>query len=186
MKIQQTRLPGLLLVAPARFGDARGYLEESWNKRALSAAGLEADFVQDNHSVSAQAFTLRGLHAQAPPHAQAKLVRCTRGAIYDVAVDIRRGSPDFGRWVAAELTPENGQQLFIPQGFLHGFLTLRPDTEVQYKCTAYYEPAADLAVRWDSLAIGWPLAGAPQLSDKDAAAPHFSSFESPFLYEGGR
>ncbi|WP_421693094.1 dTDP-4-dehydrorhamnose 3,5-epimerase [Aestuariivirga sp.] len=184
MRIQQTELPGLLLLTPQRFGDARGYFEETWNKRGLSAAGLEAEFVQDNHSLSVRAGTLRGLHAQAPPHAQAKLVRCTQGAIYDVAVDVRQGSPGFGRWTAAELTPENGLQLFLPAGFLHGYLTLRPDTQVQYKCTAYYEPAADLAVRWDSLGISWPLAGAPQLSDKDAAAVPFSSFNSPFLYEG--
>lgn len=182
MQIQTTALPGLLLLTPRRFGDSRGYFEESWSRRALGAAGIEADFVQDNHSLSAPAQTLRGLHFQAPPHGQAKLVRCTRGTVFDVAVDIRRGSPTFGQWATAELSPENGLQMFIPAGFLHGFLTLQPGSEVQYKCTAYYEATADGAVHWNSLGIPWPLTGAPVLSPKDAAAAPFSAFQSPFQY----
>lgn len=181
-QIEQTALPGVFLITPRRFRDDRGYFEETWNRAGLAAAGIEADFVQDNHSLSERAGTLRGLHFQAPPHAQAKLVRCSRGAVYDVAVDIRRGSPGFGRWFGVELSQENGRQLFIPRGFLHGFLTLTPGAEVQYKCTAFYAPAADGAVLWNSLGIGWPLDGAPVLSAKDAAAVPFGSFETPFVH----
>ena len=123
---------------------------------------------------------MRGLHYQAPPHAQGKLVRCGQGALWDVAVDARTGSPTFGRWVGAELSAENGRQLWIPAGFLHGFVTLKADTEVVYKCTDHYAPAADGAVRWDSCGIDWPLSGEPVLSEKDAAAPVFAHWQSPF------
>jgi len=184
--LQATSLPGLVLITPRRFHDARGYLEEAWNRRSLIEAGIQIDFVQDNHAVSEQAGTLRGLHFQGPPHAQDKLVRCTRGATYDVAVDIRRGSPGYGQWFGAELTPENGLQLFIPKGFLHGYLTLTPRTEVQYKCSDYYVPAAEGAVRWDSLGIAWQLTGPPRLSAKDSAAEPFADFQSPFAYGEGR
>jgi len=132
--------------------------------------------------MSAMAGTLRGLHFQAPPHAQDKLVRCTRGAIFDVAVDVRLGSPTYGQWLGLELTPQNGRQLLIPKGFLHGFLTLKPDTEVQYKCSDYYAPDFDGSVRWDSLGIDWPICGAPILSAKDAKAIPFAKFQSPFAY----
>jgi len=185
VKIEQTKLDGVCLITPARHGDSRGWFSETWNQRALAAAGITAAFVQDNHSFSAQAGTLRGLHYQAPPHAQDKLVRCSRGAVLDVAVDVRRGSPRFGAWVAQRLTAARGEQLFIPKGFLHGFVTLEPDTEVQYKCSDFYAPESDGAVRWDSLAIAWELDGPPQLSAKDAGAPHFSEWSSPFTLEDG-
>jgi dTDP-4-dehydrorhamnose 3,5-epimerase len=167
-------IPGPLLLIPRRFADARGHFCETWNSLAFAAACGTADFVQDNESLSRPAGTLRGLHAQRPPHAQAKLVRVVQGAVRDVAVDIRRGSPHFGRAVVADLNVENGAQLFIPEGFLHGFLTRTPDTLVQYKCTAFYAPGAEIAVRWDdpALAIDWglPADAVPVLSDKDAAA----------------
>ena len=148
----------------------------------MAALGVKIDFVQDNHSMSAAVGTLRGLHYQSPPHAQDKLVRCTRGAIFDVAVDFRRGSPTYRRWVGVELTPENRQQLLVPKGFLHGFVTRLPDTEVQYKCSDVYAPDCDGAVRWDDPTIGidWGLSGAPVLSGKDAAAPLFADVTSPF------
>lgn len=182
LRVIPTDLAGVLLVTPQRHKDARGYLEECWSGRDFAQVGIAVDFVQDNHSASHAAGTLRGLHCQAPPHAQDKLVRCTRGAIFDVAVDARRDSPTFGRWAGFELSAENGRQLFVPRGFLHGFVTLQPDTHVQYRCSDYYAPSCDLAVRWDSLGIAWPLAGAPILSERDAAAPAFADFASPFAY----
>ena len=172
---------GTLVLEPRRFSDERGYFEETWNRQSFRDAGIDVDFVQDNCSMSIERGTLRGLHFQSPPHAQDKLVRCTRGAIFDVAVDIRRGSPTYGHWTAVELTPENGRQFFVPKGFLHGFVTLSPRTEVQYKCSDHYAPACDGSVRWDSLDIGWPIEGVPILSQKDANAPVFSSFVSPFV-----
>ena len=184
MTFEQTALPGVVILTPRRFGDARGFFSESWSRKALSQQGLDHDFVQDNHSVSAKANTLRGLHFQAPPHAQAKLVRCGRGCLFDVAVDIRRGSPTFARWVGVELSFENGRQLLIPAGFLHGFATRAPDTEIVYKCTDYYAPDADGAVRFDcpDIGIDWGLTGDPVLSDKDAGAPRLAQFTSPFIY----
>lgn len=184
MRIEATGLPGVVLLEPRRFGDARGWFCETFSTRAMAAAGLMTEFVQDNQSFSAAAGTLRGLHFQRPPHAQAKLVRCLRGAIRDVAVDIRRGSPTWGQWVAAELSAENGRQLLVPAGFLHGFVTLVPDTEVHYKCSAFYAPEAEGAVRWDDpdLAVDWGLAGPPQLSAKDAAAPALAALDSPFAW----
>lgn len=183
MQIEPTSLPGVMILTPARFGDARGWFCETWNARRMAAAGLDVDFVQDNHSMSAAVGTLRGLHYQAPPHAQDKLVRCTRGAILDVAVDIRRGAPTYGHWVAVDLTADNGRQLLVPKGFLHGFVTRAPDTEVQYKCSDIYAPDCDGAVRWDSLGIDWGLAGDPVLSAKDAGAVAFADFQSPFVWE---
>lgn len=135
MKIEQTALEGVLIVTLQRFGDDRGWFCETWNAARLAAAGVDVAFVQDNHSLSAAAGTLRGLHYQRPPHPQDKLVRCTRGLIWDVAVDFRAGSPSFGQWFGVELSPENGMQLLVPKGFLHGFVTRAPDTEVQYKCS---------------------------------------------------
>lgn len=184
MKIEPTDLPDVLILTPQRFGDARGWFCETWNAARMASAGLDLAFVQDNHSFSAQVGTLRGLHYQAPPRAQDKLVRCSRGAIRDIAVDVRRGSPSYGRWIAVDLTPENGRQLLVPKGFLHGFVTLLPDTEVQYKCTDVYAPECDGAVRWDSLGIDWGLTADPVLSTKDAAAPAFADWTSPFAYEG--
>ena len=152
----------------------------------MAAAGVDVAFVQDNHSHSAHAGTLRGLHYQALPRAQAKLVRCSRGAVRDVAVDVRRGSPTYGRSIAVELSAHNARQIFIPVGFLHGFLTLTDDAEVQYKCSDVYAPEYDGAVRWDSLGIDWALSGAPILSPKDAAAPLFAQWTSPFTWEGAQ
>jgi dTDP-4-dehydrorhamnose 3,5-epimerase len=148
----------------------------------MAEQGFDLDFVQDNHSVSAQVGTIRGLHFQAPPAAQDKLVRCGRGRLWDVAVDIRKGSPTYGRWIGVELSAENGRQLLIPKGFLHGFVTREPDTEICYKCTDYYAPDCDGAVRWDSCGIDWELTGDPVLSDKDAAAPALADFDSPFTW----
>ena len=177
------------LIEPKRFGDARGWFSETYNAATWSAQGVDAVFVQDNHSLSRPVHTLRGLHFQRPPHAQAKLVRCVRGAIFDVAVDLRVGSPTFGRWVGAVLSAESGRQLFVPKGFAHGFLTLEPDCEVVYKVDDYYAPTADAGVRWDdpTIAVDWPLpAGvAPMLSDKDARLPALAAIDSPFHYEGG-
>lgn len=184
MQIEETALRGVLVLTPARFGDARGFFSESWNRKTLESKGITLDFVQDNHSVSAAVNTLRGLHFQAPPHAQAKLVRCGRGRIFDVAVDIRRGSPTWGKWFGLELSAENGKQLLIPAGFLHGFATREPDSEILYKCSDHYAPECDGAVLWSSCGIDWGLAGAPVLSAKDAAAVPFDSFESPFTWEG--
>ncbi|WP_415391624.1 dTDP-4-dehydrorhamnose 3,5-epimerase [Paracoccus sp. SJTW-4] len=180
MRIEESGLPGVLVLTPVRFGDHRGFFSESWNRRTLEQAGVHLpEFVQDNHSLSARAGTLRGLHYQAPPHAQGKLVRCGRGRLYDVAVDARRGSAHYGRWIGVELSFENGRQLWIPPGFLHGFVTREDDTEIVYKCTAHYDAASDGAVRWDSLGIDWGVE-APVLSDKDAAAPAFAGWQSPF------
>ena len=184
MDIQTFSLPGPVLITPRRFGDARGWFSETWNRAALRDAGLDwPDFVQDNHSYSAPRHTLRGLHYQRPPRAQDKLVRCTRGVILDVAVDARKGSPGYGQHVAVELSAETGAQLYVPKGFLHGFLTLTEDCEVQYKCTDIYAPECDGAVAWDSLGIDWGTT-APILSEKDAKASQFSDFDSPFEFEG--
>ena len=183
VQVTKTDLDGVLLLEPARFGDDRGFFSESWSRKTLADHGITTDFVQDNHSLSRAAGTVRGLHFQAPPHAQAKLVRCGRGRLFDVAVDIRKGSPTFGRWIGFELSFENGRQLLIPAGFLHGFVTLEPDTEIVYKCSDYYAPDCDGAVRWDSCGIDWPDFGAaPVLSLKDAAAPTLAEFNSPFTY----
>ena len=184
MNITKTALSGVLILTPRRFGDDRGYFAETWNKSTLSDAGVDIDFVQDNHSISAAAGTLRGLHFQAPPHAQAKLVRCGQGALFDVAVDIRKGSDTFAQWIGVDLTAENGKQLLIPAGFLHGFVTRAPNTEIVYKCNDFYAPEADGAVHWDSCGIDWGLTGDPVLSGKDAAAPALSAFDSPFVMDG--
>ena len=180
MQIERTPIDGVLVLTPARFGDHRGFFSESWNRRTLEQAGVTLpEFVQDNHSVSARAGTLRGLHYQAPPHGQGKLVRCGRGALLDVAVDARVGSATYGQHVIAELSAENGRQLWVPEGMLHGFVTLMDDTEIVYKCTGYYNREADGAVRWDSVGVDWGVTD-PVLSDKDAAAPAFVQWSSPF------
>lgn len=183
MRIESTSLPEVRLIAPRRFGDARGFFAETWNARAFAEAGIGTAFVQDNHSYSARAGTVRGLHFQAPPHAQAKLVRCGRGRLLDVAVDIRRGSPRYGQWVAVELSAENGLMLYIPEGFAHGFVTREPETEIVYKCSDFYAPEVDGALHWadPTLAIDWGIDPHEAiLSDKDAAAPGFAGFDSPF------
>ena len=146
--------------------------------------GVDIDFVQDNHSLSAQVGTVRGLHFQSPPHAQDKLVRCGKGRLYDVAVDVRKGSPTYGQWVGEELSFENGKQLLVPKGFLHGFMTLEPDTEIIYKCSDYYAPEYDGAVRWDSCGVAWPIdVATPILSDKDKVAQVLAEFVTPFVFE---
>ena len=169
-----------------KFTDDRGFFCETWNRRGLVAEGIDVDFVQDNLSLSVDIGTVRGLHCQLPPNAQAKFVRCPRGRLFDVAVDIRKGSPGFGQWIAEELSAENGKQLFIPVGFLHGFITLEPNTEIMYKCSDYYATDCDVSVRFDDpdIAIDWPIGTARAiLSDKDDAALRFADFESPFVYE---
>jgi len=181
-------LAGPLLITPRVFGDERGFFFESWNQRAFAAA-LEADgqpapaFVQDNHSRSSCG-VLRGLHYQLAPHPQGKLVRCVLGEIFDVAVDIRRGSPTFGQWVGATLSATNHQQLWVPAGFAHGFLTLSAHAEVLYKTTDFWSRDCERAIRWDDpqLAIAWPLAIAPQLSTKDADAPSLRHVEPLHLF----
>lgn len=188
MKFTQTDIQDVLHITPTRFGDARGWFMESWRHNAFeSAVGREVRFVQDNHSYSEQVHTVRGLHYQSPPFAQGKLVRCTRGAVIDVAVDFRKDSPSFGQWVSAYLSAENGEMLWVPEGFLHGFSTLENATEVQYKCTNYYNGDADGNVAWDDGALGidWGLShgfdpAKAVLSAKDQAAPTFTSAQSPF------
>ena len=181
LDVERTALAGLLILTPRRFGDARGFFAETWNAARLAeVAGIDPFFVQDNHSLSADVNTIRGLHYQAPPHGQGKLVRCGRGALWDVAVDIRRGSPTYGSWVGVDLTAENGKQVWVPEGFAHGFVTRATDTEIVYKCTCYYAPEAEGVVRWDTVGIDWGLTGDPILSDKDAVAPALAEVDSPF------
>lgn len=187
MKISKTPVSDLLVLEPRRFGDDRGFFSETWNARTMAGAGIAAEFVQDNHSFSTEAKTVRGLHFQAPPHAQAKLVRCGRGRLFDVAVDIRSGSPTYGKWFGVELSFENGRQLFIPAGFAHGFATLEPETEIVYKCSDYYAPECEGALRFDDpdLGIDWGLSGQPAaISEKDLNASSFRGFESPFQWKG--
>ena len=187
MHTQQLDIPEVLLLTPKKHGDERGFFSEVYNRRALAAAGVHTDFVQDNHSFSPQRGTVRGLHFQAPPHAQHKLVRVVRGAVYDVAVDLRRGSPSYGRHVATILSAAAWNQLFVPAGFAHGLMTLEPDTEILYKVSAYYAPSHDHGILWNDPALGidWPLAERDAiLSDKDQHHPPLKDFgESPFLYE---
>ena len=183
MLVRETLLPGVVVLEPKRFGDARGFFCETWNAESMANAGFDVAFVQDNHSMSAEIGTLRGLHFQAPPHAQAKLVRCGRGRLFDVAVDIRKGSPTYGRWTGEELSFDNGRQLLIPEGFLHGFVTREPKTEIVYKCSDFYALDADGSVHWDSCGIDWGLNAPPLVSEKDAEALAFNEFESSFHWE---
>ena len=170
-----------------RHSDQRGWFSETFRMDRFSAY-IGADlFIQDNQSFSCDAGTLRGLHFQVPPHPQAKLVRCLAGAIFDVAVDIRKGSPTYGQWIGVELSAENGKQLFIPAGFAHGFMTLEPDTMVFYKVSDYYAPECDRGLAWNdpTIAIEWPLdRGAAVLSAKDEKQPSLHDFDSPFAYDG--
>jgi dTDP-4-dehydrorhamnose 3,5-epimerase len=183
MKVEKLAIPDVLLLTPPRFGDSRGFFSEVFKAEGLRAAGIEPVFIQDNQSFSAETGTLRGLHCQINPAVQGKLVRVLRGAIYDVAIDIRGGSASYGQWVAAELSAENFSQLWIPPGFLHGFCTLTADTEVLYKVTGPYSRDAERGVIWNDshLAIPWPLAGrAPELSDKDKVLPGFAAAKDWF------
>ena len=172
----------LILIKPDRHKDERGFFSETYSRRRYKEFGIDVEFVQDNHSISWETGTLRGLHFQAPPFAQGKLVRCSKGAIFDVAVDIRKGSPRFGDWVGYELTEENGYQLYVPVGFAHGFVTLNPESELMYKCTDYYAPKTEGSIRWNDPTIGieWPLAERLILNERDAIAPFFKDFETPF------
>lgn len=173
------------LYKPRRFGDERGWFAEVYQTRRYAELGLS--FVQDNHSYSRDVNVLRGLHFQRPPHAQAKLFRCLRGAVWDVVVDLRKGSPTYARWVAAELSGDNGLQIFAPVGFAHGFVTLEADTEVEYKASDFYAPECEGGVIWNDpdLALPWPLGGAePILSPKDLELPRLADFDSPFAYDG--
>ena len=186
MLIEDLPLPGLKRITPRRFGDARGFFAETYSARGLAEAGVETRFVQDNHSLSGTRGTVRGLHFQAPPAAQAKLVRCGRGRLFDVAVDIRAGSPTYGQWVGEELSFENGVQLLIPAGFAHGFMTLTPETEIVYKCSDFYAPETEGALLWNDpgIAIDWPISeGDPVISEKDARAGRLADFQSPFTFE---
>lgn len=175
------------LIRPRRFSDARGWFSETYNRAVFQDLGITDEFVQDNHSRSLTRGTLRGLHCQTPPHAQAKLVHCIRGAIFDVAVDLRRASPTFGQWVGTTLTAERGEQLYVPVGFGHGFLTLSDETEVLYKCSDLYAPECEAGVSWDDMqiAVDWPLDGAqPHLSEKDRNLPPLRAFTADFPYDG--
>ncbi len=180
-------LPDVKLIRPARFGDDRGFFSETWSQRAMRAAGLDLDFVQDNHSLSRTRGTLRGLHFQSPPFAQAKLVRVVRGAILDVAVDIRHGSPTFGQHVSAVISAELWNQILVPVGFAHGFVTIEPDTEVIYKVTEVYSPEHDKGVRWNDaqLGIDWGV-GEDEviLSEKDRKLPALHALDLDFVYSG--
>ena len=171
-----------ILIKLKRHADHRGYFSEIYSRRLYADMGIDVEFVQDNISLSKEFPTLRGLHFQAPPDAQAKLITCISGAIFDVAVDIRRGSPTYGKWEGYELSAQNGHQLYVPVGFAHGFVTLEPDSEIVYKCTNYYAPESEGAVRWDSCGIEWPLSSDPIISDKDANAPALADFVSPYVY----
>lgn len=184
MQIEALSIPDIKRIVPSKYGDSRGFFSETWSAAKFESQGVAAQFVQDNQSFSAQKGTVRGLHCQVAPHAQGKLVRVLKGAIWDVVVDIRQGSPSYGQWVATELSAENWAQLWIPVGFLHGFCTLQPDTEVFYKVTGDYAKDCERAVRWNdpTLALPWPVEGAVHLSDKDAQAPLFNPQDSWFTY----
>jgi dTDP-4-dehydrorhamnose 3,5-epimerase len=185
MEIKATAIPDVKVIVPARYGDHRGFFSEVYNRRALAEAGIDIEFIQDNHSYSAQRGTLRGLHFQRPPATQTKLLRVLRGAVVDVAVDCRLGSPTFGEHVMVELSAAAGNQILCPKGFAHATLTMAPDTEVTYKVDAYYAPNRDLGIRFDDpdLAIAWPIP--PQqvvLSDKDRSLPWFRDLPAVFTY----
>ncbi len=185
MNIVDTEIPEVKILKPSRFGDHRGYFAETYNKRVWSDAGIAVDFIQDNHSYSAARGTFRGFHFQCPPAAQTKLVRVLQGAILDIVIDCRVGSPTYLRHVAVELTAESGDQIFCPRGFAHGTLTLVPDTEIAYKVDAYYAPDLDLGVRWDDpdLAIDLPLPAEELiLSDKDRNLPWLRDLPAIFTY----
>ncbi len=183
MKVERLRVPDLILVTPPRFGDARGFFSEVFNAPRFAEAGIDMPFIQDNQSLSQERGVIRGLHCQVAPHPQGKLVRCTRGAIWDVAVDARRGSPTYGQWAAAELSAENWAQLWVPPGFLHGFCTLQGNTEVIYKVTDVYDRGSERGVIWNDpdLALPWPVTEAEAvLSDKDRILPRW--VDAPALF----
>ena len=184
MTIDELNIPGVLLIVPKRISDSRGWFAETYSRKVFKDRGLDLDFVQDNHSLSIQAGTLRGFHFQTPPHAQAKLIRCTRGRLLDVAVDLRVGSPTYAKYASAELSPLNGRQLFIPVGFAHAFITLEPNTEMIYKVTDIYAPQCDTGIYWNdpTIAFPWDVKHEPLLSPKDKNLPHLLDGKSPFVY----
>jgi dTDP-4-dehydrorhamnose 3,5-epimerase len=185
MLLESLAIPDVKRLVPRVFRDERGEFAETYSQRALETAGLQVAFVQDNHSISRAKGVVRGLHFQKPPHAQGKLVRVTRGAVFDVAVDIREGSPTYGRHVATVLSAENWAQLWVPPGFAHGFCTLEPETEVLYKVTAYYAPESDSGIAWDDVALGidWPVTvGEATLSDKDRRLPKLADLGPVFQF----
>jgi dTDP-4-dehydrorhamnose 3,5-epimerase len=187
MQIRALAIADVYEILPKKFGDERGFFSETYSEAAMAAADLPTLWVQDNHSFSAAQGVLRGLHYQMEPRAQDKLVRVVKGRIFDVAVDVRAGSPTFGKWVSLEVSAEKWNQIFVPKGFAHGFVTLEPNTEVVYKVTNGYAPELDRCIRWDdpAIGIGWPLNGlAPQLSAKDAGAPLLSQQQSGFTFKG--
>jgi dTDP-4-dehydrorhamnose 3,5-epimerase len=184
MVFTRLAIPDVVLLTPRRFADKRGWFAETYSAAAFTKAGISAVFVQDNHSCSSRKHTVRGLHFQRPPHAQAKLVRAVRGAIFDVAVDLRRNSPSYGRHVSAILSAEKGEEMFVPRGFAHGYCTLEDNTEVIYKVDAPYAPASEGGVLWNDpdLAIAWPVSAEDvSLAEKDAACSTFADFRTPFL-----
>ncbi len=186
MEIRPLAIADVKLVVPRIHRDARGFLSETYSRRDMISAGITPEFVQDNHSLSVATGTLRGLHFQSPPHAQGKLVRATRGAVFDVAVDIRVGSPTFGQHVSAILSAENWTQIWVPPGFAHGFCTLEPNSEVIYKVTDYYAPECDQGLRWDDpdLGIRWPVDPAnATVSDRDRRHPSLREMTSAFTYQ---
>jgi dTDP-4-dehydrorhamnose 3,5-epimerase len=183
MVVQDTKIPDVKIVTPKRHGDARGFLSEVYSRKSLAALGIEVEFVQDNHAYSAALHTVRGLHYQVPPMAQAKLIRVCRGAILDVAVDLRRGSPTFGRHVTAIVSAQAWNQIFVPVGFAHGFCTLAPDTEVIYKISDFYSPPHERGVAWNDpdLDIPWPVSAAEAIvSDRDRELPRFAELADLF------
>jgi dTDP-4-dehydrorhamnose 3,5-epimerase len=184
LKFNKINIDGIVIVEPTVFGDNRGWFMETYSENNFKEAGIKIKFVQDNQSFSAAKGTLRGLHYQLNPKAQSKLVRCTKGAIFDVAIDIRKGSPSYGKWFAIELTAENKKQLLIPKGFAHGFMTLTDDVEVQYKVDELYSPECDRGIIWNDSAIGieWPIDIVPVLSEKDEKAPLLKEAENNFSY----
>jgi dTDP-4-dehydrorhamnose 3,5-epimerase len=185
---ENMELDGVVLVTANRFGDERGFFSETYNQRVWHDNGITVDFVQDNHSLSGQAGTLRGLHFQTPPFAQAKLVRVTRGSVFDVAVDIRQGSPTFGQWIGVTLSAQNWNQLFVPAGFAHGFMTLEDNTEFLYKVSAPYSKEHDRSIRFDDPTFGikWPIDAAKLvLSDKDQNAPFVKDIDTGFVFSKG-
>ncbi|PGM56737.1 dTDP-4-dehydrorhamnose 3,5-epimerase [Bacillus sp. AFS053548] len=185
MKITETFIKGIVVIEPTVFGDHRGWFMETYNDSKMKDFGMDLNFVQDNQSFSASKGTLRGLHYQLPPKAQTKLVRCTRGSIFDVAVDIRKGSPTYGKWFGIELSAENKKQLFIPKGFAHGFMTLTDDAEVQYKVDELYSPECDRGILWNDpvIQVQWPINISPLLSAKDKNAPLLKDAENNFFYK---
>lgn len=187
MEMEELSIPGASLIRPTRFEDHRGFFSEVYNRRALAEAGLDVEFVQDNHSLSRQRGTIRGLHFQVPPHAVDKLVRVLSGAIFDVVVDLRRGSPTYGKHVSLILSESSWEQLFVPSGCAHGFCSLEPDTQVFYKVSDYWYPDVDRGLAWNDpdLGIDWPIGEANVVvSEKDAGQPRLSELSNYFSYEG--